>query len=585
MYQHVLEALPVGAVLVGPEQRILAVNQQLLDWFRISQPDWQGRVVQRLFDALCQQAAEPKAARRALEEAAKKGAQQPRLEMVLQFPDRRHLLWIFFQHPGLGRREPVWGALVVDRTQEKTAAAKNDQLLQKVSAESLKAGTILQGNLQTLLENAEHWPPALIQEFLTQADNELREVHLLLDQLFALIQIRQADLRIFPRQTALREVLDPLLAGFPAGDQERSLEVALPEENLSAYLDPLQTRRVLKHLLSLALQHSREGSAVSLRGSSQGNTVSLSILFEPDELWHGKEKPTVEIFRPLDQRQFSIGEAIQKLQGGDLTLSAHPGDQAHLAFSATFPSRPPQGKLLAARGSPSRIKNTGRILVAESQVEALGFLKRALEEAGFRVDNVTSGASVLDMVQIIKPDLIILERELPPYDGLQVLTSLRRWSAVPVVMVSSREDPEELVRALAAGADEFLFKPYRMDELVARVQALLRRTDLQGEEAPEDVFQAEGLRINFNSRKVWRENSQLDLTPIEYNILAFLARHPRQVLTYEQIINSAWEGPDRGSRQGLFVHVSRLREKIEEQPKTPQLIKNHWGVGYIFQPE
>jgi DNA-binding response OmpR family regulator len=137
------------------------------------------------------------------------------------------------------------------------------------------------------------------------------------------------------------------------------------------------------------------------------------------------------------------------------------------------------------------------------------------------------------------------------------------------------------VSALEAGADDHIGKPYRLEELLARLEALLRRAG-GAEQQGADIFQSRDLRIDYGARLVWVRGEQLSLTPIEYTLLETLSRHQNQVLSYQQLIERAWEGPDQGTRQGLFVHISRLREKIERDPENPVLIKNRWGVGYVL---
>jgi DNA-binding response OmpR family regulator len=150
-------------------------------------------------------------------------------------------------------------------------------------------------------------------------------------------------------------------------------------------------------------------------------------------------------------------------------------------------------------------------------------------------------------------------------------------------MVTSKTSQEDLIAAFDVGVDDYITKPYQRDELLARIRALLRRGESWIMDEKPDRFSAEGLVIDFDTRDVWVRGVRLELTATEFNLLAYMARHPRQVLTYTQLIENIWPDGD-GTRHGLSVHVSRLRKKIERNPKKPSFIGTRWGVGYVFMP-
>ena len=131
------------------------------------------------------------------------------------------------------------------------------------------------------------------------------------------------------------------------------------------------------------------------------------------------------------------------------------------------------------------------------------------------------------------------------------------------------------------GVDDYLHKPFLIEELLAKVEVFLSRREAAA--APE-IYQEGSIRIDHSTRQVWVRGESLQLTPIEYNLLVYLSRQGRQIIPYEQLLENVWGGPEKGTRQGLFVHVSRLREKIEVDPKNPQILGNKWGVGYVFNP-
>ncbi len=226
----------------------------------------------------------------------------------------------------------------------------------------------------------------------------------------------------------------------------------------------------------------------------------------------------------------------------------------------------------------------GRILLAEAQAEYQIHLRDTLQGAGYRVDLASDGSSALDMAQSINPDLIVVARNLPGLDGLLVTQGIRRWSAIPVIMLSERTDPGDLLYAYQLGVDDYLRKPVSTLELLARARVCLRRSANARRPLTPDIFQSNLMRIDYSTRQVWIRGKPVDLTPTEYNLLVFMSRQGKQIMPYEQLLESVWEGPEKGTRQGLFVHVKRLREKIEVDPKNPQIVSNKWGVGYVFNP-
>ena len=194
------------------------------------------------------------------------------------------------------------------------------------------------------------------------------------------------------------------------------------------------------------------------------------------------------------------------------------------------------------------------------------------------------GSAALDMVQVINPDLVVIDRDLAGMDGIMLTQGIRRWSAVPIIMVSSRGNPDDLVYAFQAGVDDYLNKPFLFSEMLVRIEANIKRgKDAITSFVPE-IFHSGSVRINYSTRQVWIRGKPVELTPIEYNLLSYMSRQGKQIMAYEQLIERAWVGPEKGSQQGLFVHVKRLRAKIEADPKNPNIIQNKWGVGYILSP-
>jgi two-component system KDP operon response regulator KdpE len=164
-----------------------------------------------------------------------------------------------------------------------------------------------------------------------------------------------------------------------------------------------------------------------------------------------------------------------------------------------------------------------------------------------------------------------------------VLQQLRDFTSAPVIILTASSDEQHIIRGLGLGADDYMAKPFKMDELIARIGALLRRVQANGQSGEPVVLHAGDLTIDLARRSVHRNGAPIELTPIEYRLLTYLARHAGQVLTHEQLLQHVW-GSEYGSEsQYLWVHIGRLRQKIEASPKAPRHVRTERGMGYRFE--
>ncbi len=205
-----------------------------------------------------------------------------------------------------------------------------------------------------------------------------------------------------------------------------------------------------------------------------------------------------------------------------------------------------------------------------------------LRSAGFIVDACGDGLEAVELARDLRPDLVVLDRMLPGIDGLEVCRRIRSGRMVPVIMLTALREQDDRIDGLEAGADDYLAKPFSPRELVLRVQSVLRRT--LTDFAPEAVLEVGTFRLDISSRRVSLGGTELALTVREFDLLAFLLRHPRQVFSREELLRAVW-GWEFGDLSTVTVHVRRLREKIEPDPAHPTLLNTVWGVGYRFDTE
>lgn len=225
------------------------------------------------------------------------------------------------------------------------------------------------------------------------------------------------------------------------------------------------------------------------------------------------------------------------------------------------------------------------VLVAEDDEDLQQFLRDTLESEGMRVLSACDGASALLQAGESTPDIVLLDLDLPDLDGLDVLAALRRGRPVPVILLTGRRAEADRVSGLERGADDYVVKPFSARELVARIHAVLRRVgppEAQEPPAP-GVIEHQGLRLDTEAREVEVRGARVELTKREFDLLAFLASHPRKVFTRSELLQQVWGSSEQWQVPATVTeHVRRIRLKIEEDPAAPRYVQNVRGVGYRF---
>jgi two-component system KDP operon response regulator KdpE len=222
-----------------------------------------------------------------------------------------------------------------------------------------------------------------------------------------------------------------------------------------------------------------------------------------------------------------------------------------------------------------------RILVVDDEPQIVRALRTGLKARGYDVLSATDGRTALDLVAAESPDVIILDLAMSPMDGLEVCRRVRQWSAAPIIVLSVRESEQDKVMALDLGADDYLVKPFGMDELLARIRVALRHAEQKGGLTPA-VFERGPLRIDFAAHTVRAQQRDVKLTPTEFELLKVLAENAGKVLTHRFLLQKVW-GPEYGEEaEYLRVYIGQLRKKLEEDPARPQIILTEPGIGYRF---
>lgn len=226
--------------------------------------------------------------------------------------------------------------------------------------------------------------------------------------------------------------------------------------------------------------------------------------------------------------------------------------------------------------------NKAQILVVEDDNAVAKLMAATMESQDYQYRIASTGASAIMEALSYKPEVMILDLGLPDTDGIEVIKKIRAWSNMPIIVVSARSEDADKVSALDAGADDYLTKPFSVDELLARLRVALRRVRYDRQRLSEEssVYENGGLRIDYAAGCVYLDGSEIHLTPIEYKLLVLLAKNTGKVLTHNYILREVWGNPTASDMQSLRVYMATLRKKLEKSTSEPKYIQTHIGIGY-----
>lgn len=221
------------------------------------------------------------------------------------------------------------------------------------------------------------------------------------------------------------------------------------------------------------------------------------------------------------------------------------------------------------------------VLVVDDERAIQRFLRPSLEEAGYTVIEASTGNSALELAVAKKPSVILLDLTLPDMDGLDVLKRLREWSSAPVIVVSARGEESDRIAGLDQGADDYLIKPFGVEELLARIRVALRHSERAARDS-EPVYEHGDLKIDLTARRVWLSKKEVRLSPLQYHLLSALVRSAGRVVSQKHLLKELW--PEGGSTpEALRILVHQTRHRIEKEPVRPRHLKTEPAVGYRLE--
>jgi len=231
--------------------------------------------------------------------------------------------------------------------------------------------------------------------------------------------------------------------------------------------------------------------------------------------------------------------------------------------------------------SDDRIRDR-RILVVDDEERMVRFIRLNLEHDGFRVVEAFNGTQAINNVRSNLPNLVLLDIMMPDMDGFEVLRIIREVSSVPVIMLTAKGEEDDRVRGLELGADDYVTKPFSPRELVSRVRAVLRRTEMVSGPTHGPIEVDDRLKLDFDRREIWVEGKLVQLRPTEYRLLYHLVQNAGWVISHDQLLSRVWGYEYRDEPHYVRLYINYLRKKIEEDPANPKYILTERGVGYRF---
>ena len=486
-------------------------------------------------------------------------------------------------------------AAALDRERLRTQAAQAEALaegnrmrtalLAAVSHDLRTPLASIKASVSSLRQTDVEWSEADEADLLATIEQNADRLDALIGNLLDMSRLHTGSLQPFLRPTAIDEVAPVAAGGL---DDSLRLEMAVPDGFPLVLADPGLLERVLANLFSNALRYSPAGRPPELHAVLDGGTVRLEVADHgpgvPDEL---KER-IFEPFERIGDRHPGVGlglavaRGFAEAMGGRIGAFDTPGGGLTVrvtlpAAVRTGPRSTPRGlRVLAVSGVMTRV------LVVDDEPSILRALRINLSAREYDVSTAVDGTTGLAAVARDRPDVIILDLGLPDMDGTEVIHGVRGWTSIPIIVLSAWGQENQKVAALDAGADDYVTKPFGMDELLARLRAAVRRAA----PAPDEpVVATADFTVDLAAKQVVRsDGSAVRLTPTEWQVLEILVRNSGRLVTQKQLLREVWGPTYETESNYLRVYLAQLRRKLEPEPSRPRYLLTESGGGYRFTP-
>ena len=513
-------------------------------------------------------------------------------EMTLSVPDGRSVTTLVSSTPIPSTGGAVESVVVTlqDLAPLEDLERLRAEFLSLVSHELRTPLVSIKGSTATALGASPVPKPAEMLQFFRIIDQQADHMRGLIGDLLDHGRIATGTLSVSPEPTEVAALVDEARGMLPAGASSHPLSIDLPEDLPQVMVDPARIVQVFNNLFSNAARHSLESSPIRVSAVRDGVDVAISV----EDKGRGL---SADQLRYLFRKSVDVGgaEPGHGLRAGGLGLAICKGlVEAHggriwaesdgvgrgACFTFTVPVAD-DAHAAAVGSSPSRSRRAlkggerPRVLVVDDDPHTLRYVRDALTQAGYSPIVTGDPQDLASLIRMHEPRLVLLDLLLPGTDGIKLMERVPELGDVPVIFISAYGREETVVRALDAGADDYIVKPFSPSELTARVRAALRRR------AEPERFVLGELAIQYEERRVAVGGRPVELTATEYELLRVLSINAGRVLTYDALLRQAWRGRGRASRDPKLVRavVKRLRRKLDDDAN-PRYIRNERGVGY-----
>ncbi len=594
-----------GFILLNRQQHVTYSNASAVRLLGVSAQELLDEAVFDIRQRLLSIAAEPQQMQAALDHAWQHPEEECSADLALAHAAVRWLRVRCFpvRDPRghlLGR-----GVLLDDTTLEHTAIEARSETLAMAAHELKTPLAIIKGCATTLLGNSARWDPAVQHEMLQMIDTHADRLYDILNTLLDVWRLDAGTQRLRLAEVQFPELLKQLVERWRKHAPSYTFQLVLPATMPPLACDAVRIEQAINHLLNNAVKYSAPtGGPITLQ--LDVNEVELCLRVSDHGVGIAPEhldRIFDRFYRvPLDESEngsglgLAVARATIEAHGGRIWADS-PGVGQGATFYCTLPLQPRLPSIasvaLSSAATAPPVVSAGphsallrqrerlHVLVGEPDARFARYLRANLEEQQYRVQTVAHGVQFLRQLELEEPDLILLSTHLADMSGIELLQRLREYSRLPVIMLADTCDEDERARLLDLGADDLVMKPFGMKELLARVRALLRRHLLPAEgEHTSHTFTTGDLVIDYAQRQVFVEGQPVQLSRTEYRLLSVLAQNAGMVVTHELLLERVW-GPEYNRDIGfIWVYISRLRRKIEKNPRDPRYIVTVPDVGY-----
>ena len=518
-------------------------------------------------------------------------------EVELSIPDGGSMTAIINATPIYGEGGEIVSFVVTmqDMTPLQDLERLRAEFLGMVSHELRTPLTSIRGSANTLLDEGATLDPVEMRQFHRIIFDQSERMRGLISDLLDVARIEAGSLSVNPGPEEVSALVEEAKGVFVAAGGGGNIRIELPPDLPMVMADRRRVVQVLNNLLSNAVRQSPESSVIRMQAASDAVHVEVSVT----DLGRGIPADMLpRLFRKFsrsadeEQEDTGLGLAICKgiveAHGGRIWAESDgPDTGARFTFTLPVAESAPTDRAGGAGGIAVRAPLVGvsgerpRVLVVDDDPQTLRYVREVLSRAGYVPSVAADPREVPRLIHEVAPHLVLLDLMLPEADGIELMASVQELAAVPVIFVSAYGQDEVIVRAFQAGAADYVVKPFSPSELLARIQAALRRGESTAPaEAPRDPYVFGDLVIDYSRRDVSLGSEPVYLTATEYRFLAELSAHAGRVMTNDQLLKRVWGSDDAGDSGVVRSIVKRLRQKLGDPAGEPKYLLTRRGVGY-----